>query len=102
MKVYVVTEYGGSCDEYWDHVMGIFTDKAKAEEVKYTYWTKVQNRRQELIEKIRTYVDLDYNNKQELRAYNKLEHEWYDMQDIAGINIKEYTVDEFLGGYYKG
>lgn len=96
MKVYVVTEYGGSYDDSWNHIMGIFTDKDKAEEVKNTYWTKVQNR----LEGIKSSLNILNESDEEL-SYD-LQMEQYNLQDIGGVKLDEYPLDEFLGGYYYG
>ena len=42
-SVYVIREYGGSYDDSWEHIMGIFTDKNKADEFRDSYWQKVQD-----------------------------------------------------------
>ena len=99
MKVYVVTEYGGSYDDSWDHILGIFTDKAKAEEVKETYWAGVQKRLKEV-------NDFMNNVEDDIDDWTEEQHntwaEQYNLQDIGGVKLDEYPLDEFLGGYYNG
>ena len=99
MKVYVVTEYGGSYDDSWDHIIGIFTDKDMAEGVKETYWAGVQKRLKEvnaLVEAANCSTE-DYTGEQ-----FTIINEQYHLQDIAGVKIDEYALDKFLGGYYHG
>ena len=98
MKVYIVTEYGGSYDDSWDRIIGIYTDKAKAEEVKDTYWGKVQKRQKEVNEEVTKYDGVDV--KDDDSPYWALISNQYDMDDIAGVKLDEYLLDEFLGGYY--
>jgi len=97
MKVYIVTEYGGSYDDSWDHIIGVFTDKARAEEVKDTYWNGILTRRKEL-EAYQTAPDLEEGSEESWTMYN----EWWDNADLGGVKIDEHTLDEFLGGYYHG
>ena len=101
MKVYVVTEYGGSYDDSWDHIIGIFTDKDKAEEVKETYWTHIERKQEEMREVFNKYKDtlnIDSEDNDYWTAVNKS----YDLDDISGVKLDEYPLDEFLGGYYNG
>lgn len=100
MKVYIITEYGGSYDDSWDRIIGIYTDKAKAEKVKDTYWAKVQKRRGEVEEAIKQYDGKDFSDDAILQAWGKLDTELHDIYDVADVHLKEYPLDEFLGGYY--
>ena len=97
MKVYIVTEYGGSYDDSWDHIIGVFTDKAKAEEVKDTYWAKILTRRKEL-ERYQNAPDFEEGSEESWAMYN----EWWDNADLSGVKLDEYPLDEYLGGYYIG
>ena len=98
MQVYVVTEYGGSYDDAWNKIIGIYTDKAKAEEIKDTYWGKILKRQKEVNEEVTKYDGVDV--KDDDSPYWALINNQYDMDDIAGVKIDEYPLDEFLGGYY--
>ena len=101
MKVYVVTEYGGSYDDSWDHILGIFTDKGKAEEVKETYWTNIERKQEEMHEVFNKYKDTLSIESEDTDYWNAV-NESYNLDDIAGVKIDEYTLDKFLGGYYHG
>ena len=100
MKVYIITEYGGSYDDSWDHIIGVFTDKAKAEDVKDTYWAKVQDHQKMIATEVAKYDGIDV--KDDDSPYWKLINDQYDIDDIAGVKLNEYPLDEFLGGYYIG
>ena len=102
MKVYIVTEYGGSYDDSWDHILGVFTDKARAEEVKETYWAKVQKRLRQVQKALKKYEKNPSwdETPEESQKWGNLNSECYDLEDIAGVKIDEYPLDEFLGGYY--
>ena len=100
MKVYIVTEYGGSYDDAWDHIIGVFTDKAKAEEVKDTYWGKIQVRLKEVNTLVETYTGVEVDD--ENSPYWSLINEQYNLDDMSRVDVKEYPIDEFLGGYYLG
>lgn len=99
-KVYIVTEYGGSYDDAWDRIIGIYTDKAKAEEVKDTYWAKVQKRQKEVNALLEVYKEVE--DIADESPYWNLINEQYDLGDTAGVKLDEYPLDEFLGGYYRG
>lgn len=101
MKVYVVTEYGGSYDDAWNKIIGIFTDKDMAEGVKETYWNTIEKKQEELHKVFNKYKDT-LNIESEDTDYWNAVNESYDLDDIACVKIDEYTLDKFLGGYYHG
>lgn len=102
MKVYIVTEYGGSYDDSWNHIIGIFTDKDRTEEVKEAYWTKVQKRLKQVQKALEKYTDNpNWDETPEgMQEWYKLNSELWDLSDVAGVKIYEYPLDEFLGGCY--
>jgi hypothetical protein len=96
-KVYVVREFGGSYDDSWEHIMGIFTDKAKAEEFRDGYWKSIEDRRKTLNEILDTrdeFVDIDDS------IYWRAVNENYDL-DIACVEVKEYPLNEIVNRYYR-
>ena len=98
-KVYVVREYGGQYDDSWEHIMGIFTDKAKAEEFRDSYWKSLETHKTKLHEIVNTEnLDLDSENVE----YWKAVGEAYDLQDIACVEVKEYPLNEIVNRYYVG
>jgi len=45
-----------------------------------------------------TALDLEEGSEESWTMYN----EWWDNADLGGVKLDEYTLDEFLGGYYHG
>ena len=105
-KVYVVREYGGSYDDAWEHIMGIFTDKDKAQEFRDSYWQKVQDRTKLLKDKL-DIIDGKYNEEgfwdmleEDQIKVNSIESELYRLGDIACVEVKEYPLNEIVNRYY--
>lgn len=95
MKVYVVTEYGGSYDDAWSKIIGIYTDAVEAEEVKSTYWGKIQNRLKEVNSLLEVYKEVE--EILEESPYWNLLNEQYNLTDMYLVDVKEYPVNEFMG-----
>ena len=105
-KVCVIREYGGSYDDSWEHIMGIFTDKAKAEEFRDSYWQKVQDKL-ELYKNKKdaiwsTYVDICFWDmlEEDQKKINDIEDVLYRLQDITRVEVKEYPLNEIVNMYY--
>lgn len=95
MKVYVVTEYGGSYDDAWSKIIGIYTDAVEAEEVKSTYWGKIQNRLKEVNSLLEVYKEVEEISDES--PYWNLLNEQYNLTDMYLVDVKEYPVNEFMG-----
>lgn len=98
-KVYVVREYGGSYDDSWEHIMGIFTDKAKADEFRDSYWQSLEARREaihKIFEKSIDKLQIDSDDEDYWKAVN----ENYDLDDIVCVEVKEYPLNEIVNRYY--
>jgi hypothetical protein len=104
-KVYAIREYSGHYDDSWEHIMGIFTDKAKAEEFRDSYWKSVQDRCEEIIhirQKTESkYQDLDNWDipTEETEYWDAVDDEWH-VGDIACVEVKEYPLNEIVNRYY--
>lgn len=95
MKVYVVTEYGGSYDGAWSKIIGIYTDVVEAEEVKNTYWGKIQKRLKEVNDLLEVYKEVEEISDES--PYWNLLNEQYNLADMYLVDVKEYPVNEFMG-----
>lgn len=95
MKVYIVTEYGGSYDDAWSKIIGIYTDAVEAEEVKSTYWGKIQNRLKEVNSLLEVYKEVEEILDES--PYWNLLNEQYNLTDMYLVDVKEYPMNEFMG-----
>lgn len=79
--------------------MGIFTDKAKADEFRDSYWQSLEARRdaiQKVFDSRKELVSIDNEDEE----YWKVVNESYDLADIAHVEVKEYPLNEIVNRYY--